>query len=60
MSDLYRELLQVLRQELKKQLPEIEENGDWLWAHPETGFREVETQRYVDFVHFSSISTIRS
>lgn len=46
MSDLYLELLQVLRWELKKQLPEIEENGDWLWAHPETGFREVETQRY--------------
>lgn len=42
----YSKLLELLKKEIKRQLSEIEENGDWLWAHPETGFKEVETQRY--------------
>lgn len=42
----YTELSELLKKEIKKQLPEIEKNGDWLWAHPETGFKEIETQAY--------------
>lgn len=42
----YEEMLQRLRTEIKRQLPEIEANADWLWAHPETGFREWMTQKY--------------
>lgn len=40
------ELLRLLQTEIRNQLTQIEANGDWLWAHPETGFREWETQKY--------------
>ena len=46
MENFDRGLLEILRGELARQLPEIEANGDWLWAHPETGFREEKTQEY--------------
>ena len=46
MEQLYKETLERLTAELKKQLPEIEANGDWLWHHPETGFKEIQTQQY--------------
>jgi len=46
MGELYKARLEKLRNELKSQLPEIEANGDWLWNHPETGFKEYETQEY--------------
>ena len=46
MEQLYKETLERLTAELKKQLPEIEANGDWLWHHPEAGFKETETQKY--------------
>lgn len=46
MGELYKSAVECLRQEIKKQLPEIEANGDWLWHHPETGFQETETQKY--------------
>ena len=46
MGEMYKESVERLREEVKKQLPEIEANGDWLWHHPETGFKEVETQAY--------------
>lgn len=46
MGKSHEEILEKLREEIKKQLPEIEANGDWLWNHPETGFKEVETQKY--------------
>lgn len=42
----YKEILESIRSEVRKQLPEIEANGEWLWNHPETGFKEVETQKY--------------
>jgi amidohydrolase len=46
MAYIYRETLEDLRKEVKKRLPEIEKNGEWLLHHPETGFREHETQAY--------------
>ena len=46
MSAIYEKALEQLKAEIKKQLPEIEANGDWLWHHPETGFKEIETQKY--------------
>ena len=46
MGEVYKEAIERLRKEIKKQLPEIEKNGDWLWNHPETGFKETETQKY--------------
>ena len=46
MEQLYKEALDRLTAELKNQLPEIESNGDWLWHHPETGFKETKTQEY--------------
>lgn len=46
MEELYKKTLDRLKAELKKQLPEIEANGDWLWHHPEAGFKETETQKY--------------
>lgn len=46
MGELYQSALGKLRSELAAQLPEIEANGDWLWNHPETGFKEHETQAY--------------
>lgn len=46
MGEGYRKALDALRKELAVQLPEIETNGDWLWNHPETGFKEHETQKY--------------
>lgn len=46
MGDLYQAALDKLRGELAAKLPEIEANGDWLWNHPETGFKEHETQKY--------------
>ena len=45
MEELYKKTLDRLKAELKKQLPEIEANGDWLWHHPEAGFKETETQK---------------
>ena len=39
MEELYKKTLDRLKAELKKQLPEIEANGDWLWHHPEAGLR---------------------
>ena len=46
MGETYKKALGTLREALKEQLPEIEANGDWLWNHPETGFKEHETQSY--------------
>ena len=46
MEKLHKEILEKLRDEIKKQLPEIEANGDWLWHHPEIGFKEEETQKH--------------
>lgn len=46
MEKTYEEILESIRAEVKKQLPEIEANGDWLWHHPETGFKEHETQKH--------------
>ena len=46
MEELYKKTLDRLKAELKKQLTEIEANGDWLWHHPEAGFKETETQKY--------------
>lgn len=46
MAACYQELLEMLKRETARQLPEIEENGDWLWHHPETGFKEFMTQEY--------------
>lgn len=43
---MYSELLETLREEIKHQLTEIEANGDWFWAHPETGYKEWETQKH--------------
>lgn len=46
MGELYKAALDTLRNEIKTQLPEIETNGDWLWMHPATGFKEYEAQEY--------------
>ena len=46
MGEMYQAALDKLRGELAAKLPEIEANGDWLWNHPETGFKEHETQKY--------------
>ena len=46
MGEMYKKAVQQLRAQVKKLLPEIEANGDWLWHHPETGFKEIETQKY--------------
>lgn len=46
MGEGYKTALERLRREIRTQLPEIEANGDWLWNHPETGFKEYETQDY--------------
>lgn len=46
MEEKHKTVLNNLRKELKIHLPEIESNGDWLWNHPETGFKEHETHKY--------------
>lgn len=46
MEGIYQSAIERLKEEIKKQLPEIEANGEWLWHHPETGFKEIETQKH--------------
>ena len=46
MGEIYKKAVEQLKEKVKQLLPEIEENGDWLWHHPETGFKEIETQSY--------------
>ena len=42
----YKEVLERLKKEAERQRETIERNGDWLWHHPETGYREVKTQEF--------------
>ena len=46
MGEIYKKAIEQLKEKVKQLLPEIEEDGDWLWHHPETGFKEIGTQNY--------------
>ena len=46
MADCYEASLEALKEAVEKRLPEIQQNGEWLLRHPETGFKEYETQAH--------------